>query len=130
MYILGSGSLDSFFKLISVLLIFIFVIVITYFTSYWISGVQKKRTVNKNLKVLETISVSSNKFICLVEAGTAYLVVAVGKEEISLLARLSKDELNDFSFEKSENPLPGVEGFQDILNKIKDKVPKSRDTDE
>lgn len=130
MYILSAGSLDSFMKLISVLLIFVFVLVITYLTTYWMSGVQKKRTYNKNLKVIETISVGNNKFISIVEAGTAYLVVSIGKEDVNLLARLSKDELSDLSFENNSNATAGNDNFQDILNKIKDKMPKSRDIDE
>lgn len=119
MNILISGSMESFVKLISVLLIFVFVLVITYFTTYWMSGIQKRRTFNKNLKVIETISVGNNKYISIVEAGTAYLVVSVGKDEVNMLTRLNKDELKDLSFENMDNSMIKQDSFQNILNKFK-----------
>ena len=39
--ILLSSSLNSFIQLLGVLLIFLFVLVITYFTTKWIGGYQK-----------------------------------------------------------------------------------------
>lgn len=119
MILLASSSLDSFFKLISVLLIFVFVLVLVYFTTYWLSGVQRRVTKNKNLKVIESISVGNNKFISIVEAGKKYLVVSIGKEQINLLAELERDELIDFSFEDDNEraKIPG--NFQEVLNKLK-----------
>ena len=129
MNLLLSSSLDSFFKLISVLLIFVLVLVLTYVTTYWIGNVQKKKFSNKNLKVIETISVGSNKYISIVEVGTVYLVVSIGKDEVYMLTRLSRDELSDFSFEK-DNLENSQESFQQILNKFRDKMPQNRKNDE
>lgn len=130
MNLLLSGSLDSFFKLISSILIFIFVVVITYFTTYWMAGFQKKKSTSKNLKVIETVNVGSNKFISIVEAGTEYLVVSIGKDEVRLLTKLTKEQLTDLSFETDINPVVTQESFQQILDKIKDKIPKSRNKNE
>lgn len=129
MNLLLSSSLDSFFKLISVLLIFVLVLVLTYVTTYWIGNVQKKKFSNKNLKVIETISVGSNKYISIVEVGTVYLVVSIGKDEVHMLTRLSRDELTDFSFEEYSMG-NGQESFQQILNKFRDKMPQNRKNDE
>lgn len=82
------------------------------------------RSTNKNLRIVETIGVGNNKFISIVEAGTVYLVVSVGKDEIHLLAELTREQLKDFSFE--ENNVQ-TEAFSDILNKLKDKLPKKQD---
>ncbi len=130
MNLLLSGSLDSFFKLISSILIFIFVVAITYFTTYWMAGFQKKKSTSKNLKVIETVNVGSNKFISIVEAGTEYLVVSIGKDEVRLLTKLTKEQLTDLSFETDINPVVTQESFQQILDKIKDKIPKSRNKNE
>lgn len=40
--------------------------------------------------------------ISIVEAGTVYLVVSVGKDEVHLLAQLNRDQLKDFSFEEQK----------------------------
>ena len=97
MNLLLSSSLDSFFKLISVLLIFVLVLVLTYVTTYWMGNLQKKKFSNKNLKVIETISVGSNKYISIVEVGTVYLVVSIGKDDVHMLTAVCRDELTYFS---------------------------------
>mgnify|MGYP004515203245 FL=1 len=105
-------------------------VAITYFTTYWMAGFQKKKSTSKNLKVIETVNVGSNKFISIVEAGTEYLVVSIGKDEVRLLTKLTKEQLTDLSFETDINPVVMQESFQQILDKIKDKIPKSRNKNE
>lgn len=123
MNILLSGALDSFVQLIGALIIFAFVIGITYLTTRWMGGIQKGRSNNKNLHIIESISVGNNKMISIVEAGTVYLVVSVGKDEVHLLAQLTRDQLKDFSFEEQKT-VETQESFAEILSKIKDKLPK------
>lgn len=123
MNILLSGALDSFVQLIGALIIFAFVIGITYLTTRWMGGIQKGRSNNKNLHIIESISVGNNKMISIVEAGTLYLVVSVGKDEVHLLAQLTRDQLKDFSFEEQKT-VETQESFAEILSKIKDKLPK------
>ena len=95
--ILLSSSLKSFFELIALLLIFVFVLLVTYAATKWMAGYQKAHYANKNLKVIETVPVGNNKMISLVEAGEVYLVVSIGKDEVNLLAQLTKEQLKDFS---------------------------------
>lgn len=123
MNILLSGALDSFVQLIGALIIFAFVIGITYLTTRWMGGIQKGRSNNKNLHIIESISVGNDKMISIVEAGTVYLVVSVGKDEVHLLAQLTRDQLKDFSFENPKT-VETQESFAEILSKIKDKLPK------
>lgn len=121
--LLISSSSESFLELIGVLLIFIAILVITYVCTRWISGYQKQQMKNGNLSVIETIPAGANKMICLVKAGTEYLVVGVGKDEMHLLTKLSEEQLTDFRFQQ-ENIISVNESFQDILGKIKGKLPK------
>jgi flagellar protein FliO/FliZ len=125
MNILLDSSFESFLQLIWVLLIFIFVLAITYFTTRWIGGYQKAHSNNKNLAVVETIRVGNNKMICIVRAGIKYLVVSVGKDEVHLLAELSKEELAELPLETDPGEDP-QESFQEVLNKLKDKLPKKQ----
>lgn len=120
-----SASMESFLQLISALLIFAFVLLITYFTTRWVGNYQKVQMKSKNLQMIESLPAGANKSICLIKAGTEYLVVAIGKEEIHPLATLKEEQLSDYSF-KNE----GVEGvvmgesFQEILGQLKDKMSK------
>ena len=120
-----SASMESFLQLISALLIFAFVLLITYFATHWVGSYQKVRMKSKNLQVIESLSAGNNKSICLLKAGTEYLVVAIGKDEIHPLATLKEEQLTDVSFldDGVESPVTG-ESFQEILGQLKDKMSK------
>ena len=126
MTILLSSSFHSLVQLIGALIIFAFVLGITYLTTRWMGGFQKSRSNNKNLHIIETINVGNNKYISIVEAGTVYLVVSVGKDEVHLLTQLTRQQLNDFSFEHVGEK-ESQESFTEILEKLKDKLPKKQD---
>lgn len=125
-FLMLSSSLDSFLKLISVLLVFVFVLAITYVVTRWMAGYQKVRMKSKNLQIIESIPAGSNKTICLVKAGTEYLVVAIGKEEIHPLMTLTEDQLTDFSFLKEDETLVSGESFHEIFGQLKDKMSKKQ----
>lgn len=121
--LLLSSSLDSFLELIGVLLIFVFILVITYLCSKWMAGYQKMHMKSKNLQIIESIPAGNNKAICLVKAGTEYLVVGIGKDEIQYLATLSEEQLTDFSF-REEKTTGKEETFQEIFGQFRDKMSK------
>lgn len=123
MGILLSTSFQSFVQLLGVLLIFIFVLVITYITTKWLAGYQKSIGKNKNLQVIETVNVGNNKFVSLIAVGKRYITVAVGKEEIHMLTEVDESDLVDLSF-KEEKIMKPSESFQDVLDKFKNKLPK------
>lgn len=126
MNILLSSSLESFIQLVGVLLIFVFVLAITYLTARWMGGYQKAHSRNKNLRIIETIHVGSNKMISIIAAGKKYLVVSVGKDEVHMLAELSEEELKELPDTGEKSVMP-QESFQQILGKLKDKLPKKQD---
>ena len=119
------NSLENFLMLIATLLVFIFVLVITYLCTKWIANYQRIRLKSCNLQILESIPAGNNKMICLVKAGTEYMVVGVGKDELRLLTTLSEEQLTDFSFRQvNENNVITNETFSELLNKLKEKLPK------
>ena len=121
--LLLSSFAESVFQLIVVLLIFIVVLVITYFTTKWIVGYQKAQTYNKNLQVIETIKLTTNKYIQIVRAGEdRFFVIAVGKDEVNLLGELSLDELKELPSEEVYSQ-PSMD-FKSILESFKENIPK------
>ncbi|MCR5468432.1 MAG: flagellar biosynthetic protein FliO [Lachnospiraceae bacterium] len=119
---------DSFLQLLGLLLIFILVLAATYYVTKWIAGFEKSQSFNHNLHVVETLKITTNKYIQIVKAGNKYLVIAVGKDEITMLAELDKDEVEE-EFAVSPTPFNG-ESFKQIFDKIKNKLPDKRDDDE
>ena len=124
-FLMLSASMESFLQLIVTLLIFVFVLAITYLTTRWIGKYQKGQMNSRNLRMIETIPAGQNKHICLLKAGTEYLVVAIGKDEIHPLATLTEEQLTDLSFKEEllHTEVSG-ESFQEIFGQLKDKMSK------
>ena len=118
-----ASSFDSFIQLLGVLFIFIFVLGLTYVTTRWVAGYQKAHSFNRNLRVIETLRLTTNKYIQIVEAGDEYLVIALGKDEVRLLTKLTEEQLKEIP---SENLPDGFtkESFSEIFDRIKKHIPK------
>ena len=119
--ITGSSALESGIQLLGVVLIFVFVLAATYFTTKWIANYQRTTTKNRNIRIIETCRLTSNKYIQIVQVGEKYLAIAVSKDNITVLAELSEDEIIDFSAEYENNK---KESFSKILEKVKELKPK------
>lgn len=117
MYIAVSQSsrFESIWQLISVSIVFLIVLGLSYYTTRWISKIQKKQSYNKNIQVIETFKITTNKYIQIIRTGEKYLVIAIAKENISMLTELTEQQLNLTMDEEVSN-----ETFGEILNKIKE----------
>lgn len=93
MLLTGMSATDSYLQFITVLVLFVFVLGITYVTTKWIANYQKGKNAGSNLEVIETMRITNNKYIQIVRAGNKYLVIAVGKDEIHMLAEFPEEEL-------------------------------------
>ena len=105
--------MDSYLQFITVLILFVFVLGITYLTTRWIANYQKGRSVGSNLEVIETMRITGNKFLQIVRAGKKYLVIAVGKDEIHMLTELTEQEMTILREQNTQNP-----DFKSILEKF------------
>ena len=119
-----TGSVSNFFQLLGVLVIFVLVLGLTYLTTKWIASYQKGRSFNKNLQVVETLKLTTNKYIQIIRAGDASMAIGIGKDEITFLTMLTKEQLNAESLEELENSSGTVENFSEVLKKFKDHLPK------
>ena len=117
--ILLSSSFESFIQLLGVLLIFLFILGATYFTTKWIGSYQQINMRNKNLQIVESIKIGTNKFICLIKAGEIYLVVAVGKDEVTMLAQLTEEQLSEVPIRDVVAGNRTTDNFKDVLEKMK-----------
>ena len=122
-----SGQVDSFVQFVTVLLLFLVVLLITYGVTRWISGIQKTQMVGRNMEIVDTMRISSSKYLQIVRAGEKYLVIAVCKDTVTMLAEIPKEslELQDNSQMNGYYP-----GFREILEKIKNQNLTEKTTDE
>ena len=118
---------QSFFQLIVVLICFVAVLVLAYFTTRWLANYQKGHSYNKNLKIIETLKVSPDKYVEIIACGTdKYLIIGISKNEVSLLGELTKEELIDLDVNPPGDGNAGnnggfTTGFNQIIDKMKSK---------
>ncbi len=114
--------MDGYIQFVTVLILFVFVLGITYLVTKWIANYQKGKTIVGNLEVIETCRITSNKFVQIVRAGSKYLVIGLGKDEIHILSELSEEELDlqDSHEEKTAS-------FRSIFDEVKRLKEKEKD---
>ena len=76
-----------------------------------------------NLEVIETQRLANNKYIQIVRAGSKYLVIAQGKDEVHFLTELDAEDV------KIEENKPEELSFSQVFEKIKNLNKKSEDVD-
>lgn len=110
---------DSYVQFITVLLLFVFILAITYLVTRWIAKTQKQRVGTGNLEVIETCRISQNKYVQILRAGERYLVIAVGRDEIHMLSELSEEEL--VFRDETQGKAPDFAGVLERVRKLKEK---------
>lgn len=119
MFLAITTRTDSYIQFVTVLLLFVFILAITYLVTRWIAKVQKEKVGTGNLEVIETCRISQNKYVQILRVGEKYLVIAVGKDEIHMLSELSENEL--IFREEPQGQAPDFAGILERVKKLKEK---------
>ena len=129
MILLSSSTGESIFQLVVVLVIFVVVLILTYYATRWIAGYQKSHTFNKNLEVIETMKITTNKYVQIIKVGeNRFFLIGIGKDEITTIGELSADDIVLTEQDFTASPMGG-DAFAELLGKFKDRN-KERDDNE
>ncbi|MBO7333759.1 MAG: flagellar biosynthetic protein FliO [Lachnospiraceae bacterium] len=101
-------------QLITVLLIFAFVLFITWFATRFVGNFQKERMEGANITVVETQRIAPNKYIQIVKIGDRYFAIAVCKDSVTTISEISSESLDLSNTEKEKF------SFKEFLNKAKE----------
>lgn len=101
-----SKRFDSIGQLLTVTLIFIFVLALTYFATKLTAGLQRGRLAGSNVEILETFKIAPTKYIQVVKIGKKYYSYVVCKDTVTLLGELTEDDI----------AAPGGEGTEPVVN--------------
>ena len=111
-----SNSTNSYLQFMTVLIIFVFVLAITYWTTKWISGYQKVKSRNANVEMIESFQLANNKYIQIIRVGQKYLAVAIGKDSVTMLTEIPEEELT-----LSDGNDGTQAGFRELFEKVQKK---------
>lgn len=81
------------FEVLGLLVIFILILVITYFTTRWIGASGLSGMKNKNIKVIETYKINQNKYIQIIKVGNKCIAIAVSKDHIEYLTEIDEEAI-------------------------------------
>ena len=110
-----SDSANAYLQFMTVLILFVFVLLITFWVTKWIAGYQKGRTINTNMELIETFRLTNNKYIQIIRVGQKYLAVAIGKDSVTMLTEIPEEEL----ILSSDNGTQA--GIKELIEKVQKK---------
>lgn len=88
-----ASKIDSVVQFFTVLIIFIFVLGVTWLTARYIAGFQKGKMRGNNFEMIDSFRISQNQVVQILRIGQRYVAIAVGKDGVTLLAELSEEEI-------------------------------------
>ncbi len=119
-----SSGLYSVWDVISLILIFIFVILLAYFATKFVAKYQSNMLNNKNnIRIIESFRIDSTRLILIVKIAGDYYALAYTKDSVTVIDKLNPDEINNLMADntsKSNNKLD----FKAILSQVKNKNSK------
>ena len=119
-----SSRIEAFAQLLTLLIIFIFVLAVTYYVTRFVGNYQKNKLSGSNINILETMRIANNKYIQIVKIGSRVFAIAVAKDTVSYLCEVDEDELI-YKESSSGKMLINNENFKEILEKFKKDKPES-----
>ena len=118
-----SSRIEAFAQLLTLLIIFIFVLAVTYYVTRFVGNYQKNKLSGSNINILETMRIANNKYIQIVKIGSRVFAIAVAKDTVSYLCELDEDELI-YKESSSGKMLINNDNFKEILEKFKKDKPE------
>lgn len=112
--IASASAASSIGQFVTVFLIFLFVLAITWFATKYMANFQKEKSLGDNITVLETKRISQNKFIEIVKIADRCFALCVCKDTVTVITEISEDSLS------YPEPIESKMSFKEFLNKARE----------
>ncbi len=114
-----ASGVDSAAQFFTVLLAFVFVLALTVWGTKFLGNFQKAQNFSRNFESVEVYKLSSGTYLQLVKIGGSYYVLAVGKESVTLIDRIDKEQL---VLDEDDDGSERSGGFTELLKKAGNKL--------
>lgn len=111
--IMAASRVNSFVQFITLLIVFVIVLFLTYYTTKFIGNYQKVSNRYTNFEVVETYRISNSKYIQIIKVSGKYILISVTKDNVTMLT-----ELDEKTVMKPEYTT-GQQSFSEIFDKFK-----------
>jgi Flagellar biogenesis protein len=110
---MAASRVNSFVQFITLLIVFVIVLFLTYYTTKFVGNYQKVSNRYTNFEVVETYRISNNKYIQIIKVSGKYILISVTKDNVTMLT-----ELDEKTVMKPEYTT-GQQSFSEIFDKLK-----------
>ena len=117
-------GINGIAQLITVAVLFILVLALTYFTTRFVGRYQKGQLSGNNIQVIDMLRLSQNKLVQIVRVGEKYFAVAVCKDTVTLLGEIDGDKL----VIKEQGTASNME-FENLFKRFRKKEQENRQED-
>ena len=121
-----SDRAEGFTQFLTVILVFLLVLALTYLTTRFVGTYQKARTAAGNIEVIETYRITNGKYLQIVRVGEKYVVIGIGKDSITKVCELSEDDIKPVP---EETGIQSSEMFKAIFDKAKERIKGGKNND-
>ena len=108
----AQNSVQSLFELLGLIIIFVIVLVVCYYTTKFVAGRQLVQKKMGNFEVVETFAIAQNKYLQLIRMGNKYVVISVAKDSVSFITELEEAEVCQIP----KNTTMSGKSFKEILS--------------
>lgn len=116
-----SSRVEAFVQLITLVIIFVLVLAMTYFATRFVGNYKKEKMAGSNISVLETFRLSSSKYIQIIKIGSKFLAIAICKDSVTMLCELQD---SDLEFTEVSTQVKS-ESFKAVLDKFRKDKPNN-----
>lgn len=113
-----ASSADSFIQLLTVLVLFAFVLGATYLTTRFVGNFQKIQSRNKNFEFIEAYRLSNYSNLQLIRMGKKYFAIAVSRDKVSVVTELKEEDI----IQNGDCSKTGGEMFSNIFSQAKERL--------
>lgn len=108
----GYSGIESVLKLIGLIILCIIIIAASYFTTKFVGRREAGMTGESNFKSIDVYRINQNKYLQIIQIGTRYFVIAVSKDNVSVLTELNKEDISFFRDNSKKM------SFKDIMARV------------
>lgn len=93
----GSSPFDVAGQFISIILAFLFILLLAYYATRLIANNKYQKSRTSNIKLIDGMGIGYQSAVQIIKVGNKYILIGVTKESISFLSEIPEDsiDLND-----------------------------------
>ncbi len=113
--------MEGVIQLVTVILIFLLVLGVTFFTTKFVGSYAKNKVVTGNIEIIDSAKVAPSKYIAIIRTASKYLAVGIGKDEITYLCEIPEKDIV-----RRETGTVVNYDFKELVEKARTKIGKDK----